>query len=310
MLLYIENPKASTPRLLELIQPFSSVEGYKINAQKSNEAPCAVPLIQSFTRPVDLVKDYRKVLYNNKYCPQRIWISILIQFNYTGQACSWKEKQTWEQRRNMIWSSDSYTDWHKMKQMKDEKRKKPLNKPQKGLQPSSPWLDSMDQQNSQEKTNPIHLDPHKKATAQGHLFQNGHFDYNEPMRFLGQLDLSKLLTHIPRHKLNSCYGEDLWKVTLLALSTSHRSVNWRLMYLYTVHMTFLAEIQVITSASWPSLGNMYTYTSWLPLLAIKCTCTDAVLFRVYKKVQQCPHCRNLDYYFLKPFSSFKVLQTD
>ena len=45
------------------------------------------------------------------------------------------------------------------------------------------------------------------------------------------------------------------------------------MYLYTVHMTFLAEIQVITSASWPSLGNMYTYTSWLLLLAIKCTCT-------------------------------------
>ena len=34
-ILYIENPKASTPRLLELIQQFGSVAGYKISAQKS-----------------------------------------------------------------------------------------------------------------------------------------------------------------------------------------------------------------------------------------------------------------------------------
>ena len=35
MILYIENPKDSTPRLLALIQQFGSVAGYKINAQKS-----------------------------------------------------------------------------------------------------------------------------------------------------------------------------------------------------------------------------------------------------------------------------------
>ena len=35
MILYIENPKDSSPRLLELIQQFGSVAGYKINAQKS-----------------------------------------------------------------------------------------------------------------------------------------------------------------------------------------------------------------------------------------------------------------------------------
>ena len=34
-ILYIENPKASTPRLLELIQQFGNVAGYKINVQKS-----------------------------------------------------------------------------------------------------------------------------------------------------------------------------------------------------------------------------------------------------------------------------------
>ena len=35
MILYVENPKDSTPRLLELVQQFGSVAGYKINAQKS-----------------------------------------------------------------------------------------------------------------------------------------------------------------------------------------------------------------------------------------------------------------------------------
>ena len=34
MILYIENPKDSTKKLLELIHEFSQVLGYKINAQK------------------------------------------------------------------------------------------------------------------------------------------------------------------------------------------------------------------------------------------------------------------------------------
>ena len=35
MVRYIENPKNSTPKLLELINKFSKVAGYKINIQKS-----------------------------------------------------------------------------------------------------------------------------------------------------------------------------------------------------------------------------------------------------------------------------------
>ena len=35
MILYVENPKDSTKKLLELIHEFSKVTGYKINAQKS-----------------------------------------------------------------------------------------------------------------------------------------------------------------------------------------------------------------------------------------------------------------------------------
>ena len=39
MILCVENPKDSTPKLLELIQEFSKVVGYKINAQKSVAFP-------------------------------------------------------------------------------------------------------------------------------------------------------------------------------------------------------------------------------------------------------------------------------
>ena len=35
MILYLENPKDSTRKLLELINEFCKVEGYKINMQKS-----------------------------------------------------------------------------------------------------------------------------------------------------------------------------------------------------------------------------------------------------------------------------------
>ena len=35
MILYIENPKDSTQKLLELINEFSKVAGYKVNIQKS-----------------------------------------------------------------------------------------------------------------------------------------------------------------------------------------------------------------------------------------------------------------------------------
>ena len=35
MILYMENPKDSAPKLLELIQQFSNVAGYKVNVQKS-----------------------------------------------------------------------------------------------------------------------------------------------------------------------------------------------------------------------------------------------------------------------------------
>ncbi|KAJ8797323.1 hypothetical protein J1605_017551 [Eschrichtius robustus] len=242
--------------------------------------------------------------------------------------------------------------------------------------------------------NAIHLEPHKKALAGGHVFRNAHFDYSPaglsvhrgghfdaPVQFLRRLDLSELLTHIPRHKLNTFHvrveddaqmgqGEDLRKFILAALSASHRNVvncalchralpvfeqfplvdgtlflspsrhdeieydvpchlQGRLMHLYAVCVDCLEGVHKIIcikcksrwDGSWHQLGTMYTYDI---LAASPCCqarlnckhCGKPVIdvrigmqyFSEYSNVQQCPHCGNLDYHFVKPFSSFKVLE--
>ncbi|KAF0875445.1 HDC protein, partial [Crocuta crocuta] len=242
--------------------------------------------------------------------------------------------------------------------------------------------------------NAIHLEPHKKAMAGGHVFRNTHFEYSPaglsvhrgghfdaPVQFLRRLDLSELLTHIPRHKLNTFHvrmeddaqmgqGEDLRKFILAALSASHRNVvncalchralpvfeqfplvdgtlflspsrhdeieydvpchlQGRLMHLYAVCVDCLEGVHKIIcikcksrwDGSWHQLGTMYTYDI---LAASPCCqarlnckhCGKPVIdvrigmqyFSEYSNVQQCPHCGNLDYHFVKPFSSFKVLE--
>ena len=52
MILYIENPKDVTRKLLELINEFGKVAGYKINAQKS--------LAFLYTKMKDQKKELRK----------------------------------------------------------------------------------------------------------------------------------------------------------------------------------------------------------------------------------------------------------
>jgi len=63
MILYIENPKDSTQKLLELINKFSKVAGYKINIQKSVTFLC--------TNNEILEKEYRNTI-PFKIAPQKI----------------------------------------------------------------------------------------------------------------------------------------------------------------------------------------------------------------------------------------------
>ncbi|XP_023652857.1 headcase protein homolog [Paramormyrops kingsleyae] len=204
---------------------------------------------------------------------------------------------------------------------------------------------------------------------------------DHPVQFLRRLDLSELLAHIPRHKLNTYHvrmeddahagqGEDLRKFILSALSSSHRNVvncalclralpvfeqfplvdgtlflspsrheeieydvpchlQGRLMHLYAICVDCLEGVHKIVcikcksqwDGSWHQLGTMYTYDI---LAASPCCqarlnckhCGKPVIdvrvgmqyFSEYSNVQQCPHCGNLDYHFVKPFSSYKVLE--
>ena len=63
MLLYIENPKDSTQKLLKLINEFSKVAGYKINIQKS--------VVFLYTNNEILEKEYKNTL-SFKIAPQKI----------------------------------------------------------------------------------------------------------------------------------------------------------------------------------------------------------------------------------------------
>ena len=63
MILYVENPKDSTPKQLELINKFSKVAGYKINIQKS--------VTFLYANNEILEKEY-KIQYLLKLHPQKI----------------------------------------------------------------------------------------------------------------------------------------------------------------------------------------------------------------------------------------------
>ena len=63
MILHIENPKESTPKLLELINKFSKVAGYKINIQKS--------VAFLYTNNEILEKEYKNTI-PFKIAPQKI----------------------------------------------------------------------------------------------------------------------------------------------------------------------------------------------------------------------------------------------
>ena len=63
MILYIENPKNSTPKLLELINKFSKVAGYRINIQKS--------VAFLYTNNEILEKEYKNTL-SFKITPQKL----------------------------------------------------------------------------------------------------------------------------------------------------------------------------------------------------------------------------------------------
>ncbi|XP_033873355.1 headcase protein homolog isoform X1 [Acipenser ruthenus] len=242
--------------------------------------------------------------------------------------------------------------------------------------------------------NAVHMESHRKhmSTSAGAV-RNAYFEHaaglqmprlpsgDAPVQFLRRLDLSELLAHIPRHKINTYHvrmeddaqvgqGEDLRKFILAALSASHRNVvncalchrtlpifeqfplvdgtlflspsrhdeieydvpchlQGRLMHLYAVCVDCLEGVHKIIcikcksqwDGRWHQLGTMYTYDI---LAASPCCqarlnckhCGKPVIdvqvgmqyFSEYSNVQQCPHCGNLDYHFVKPFSSYKVLE--
>ncbi|CAG5928370.1 unnamed protein product [Menidia menidia] len=225
---------------------------------------------------------------------------------------------------------------------------------------------------------PLH---HRLAAGGGGGGGGGEAAHPHPVQFLRRLDLSELLTHVPRHKLNTYHvrmeddaqagqGEELRRFILSALSASQRNVvncalchrslpvfeqfplvdgtlflspsrhdeieydvpchlQGRLMHLYAICVDCLEGVHKIVcikcksrwDGSWHQLGTMYTYDilAASPCCQARLNCKHCgkpvvdvrvgmQYFSEYSNVQQCPHCGNLDYHFVKPFSSYKVLE--
>ena len=73
MIIYIENPKDSTQKLLELINKFSKVAGYKINIQKS--------VAFLYTSNETLEKEYKNIPF--KIVPHKtnfIFLSFVLKW--------------------------------------------------------------------------------------------------------------------------------------------------------------------------------------------------------------------------------------
>ena len=68
MILYIQNPKDSTLKLLELINKFSKVAGYKINIQKS--------VAFLYTNNEILEKEYKNIVHLKLHFPKIKYLGI------------------------------------------------------------------------------------------------------------------------------------------------------------------------------------------------------------------------------------------
>ena len=73
MILYIENPKDSTRKLLELINEYSKVAGYKINTQKSLAFPYIIyneKIEREFKETVPFTIATKRIQYLGIYLPK------------------------------------------------------------------------------------------------------------------------------------------------------------------------------------------------------------------------------------------------
>ena len=70
MILYIENPKNSTRKLLELISEYSKVVGYKINTQKSLAFLCTEKIEREIKETIPFTIAMERIKYLGIYLPK------------------------------------------------------------------------------------------------------------------------------------------------------------------------------------------------------------------------------------------------
>ena len=124
MILYLENTKETTRKLLELINEFAKVSGYKINPQKltaflytnnarsEREIRETIPIIITWKRVKYLGINLLKDLYSENYktLMKESSVKSAIQWNTNIRCFHWhveSEKRTdWTSLQNRCWLTD------------------------------------------------------------------------------------------------------------------------------------------------------------------------------------------------------------
>ena len=70
MILYMENPKDSTRKLLELINEYSKVAGYKINTEKSLAFLCTEKIEREIKETIPFTIAMKRIKYLGIYLPK------------------------------------------------------------------------------------------------------------------------------------------------------------------------------------------------------------------------------------------------
>jgi len=133
-ILYIENPKNSIRKLLELISEFSKVAGYKINTQKSQNQYTEIITklnLQIQRDPYHITNGiFHRTRTKNFIINMETQKTPNSQSSLEKEECSWRNQPSWLQIILQSYSHQSnmvLAQKHKYRPMKQER--KPRNKP-------------------------------------------------------------------------------------------------------------------------------------------------------------------------------------
>lgn len=107
------------------------------------------------------------------------------------------------------------------------------------------------------------------------------------------------------HQLGTMYTYDILAASPCCQVMNPFMLRNNLTYHLILHIAIYIYILLKCHSSLSAQARLNCKHCGKPVIDVR---VGMQYFSEYSNVQQCPHCGNLDYHFVKPFSSFKVLE--